>query len=238
MTLLNHAQSRSRKRSALLVALLAAGGAAATSACSYDAQKPSITLHIDGLSADAVRAEVTLTDTNGDKEQKYFPRFDSGAGAPVDLAFDAPSKGTYTLTVRVQAFDAIDNIRGDGSVSTPGPVTLPDNPVNLQLTLAGVSAEGTYAARCSVTDGGTQACQSGLICVQYQGAGSRGVCTLTCTGTCPTTTTPAATCLDSSSGKACQWECDQTDGGTTACPPGLTCAAQTGTSKKFCQPLP
>ncbi len=225
-------------RGALFVAVLAA----AASACSYDGAKPDLTLRVEGLPANAVRAEVTLTDSAGDAAVQYFPRFGTAGGAPVDLSFAAPSKGTYTVSLQVQAFDPDDNIVGDGTV-TSGTLTFPSTPpAALQLTLAGVSSDGSYGARCAVADGGVQACTGSLVCVQYQGASSRGVCTQPCTtNTCPTAPAPASTCIATTgTASACQWECDQTDGGTSACPPGLSCLPQTtpASGKKFCQPLP
>ena len=228
-----------------LVPLAAAAvcAVAGFSACSYNASKPDILLHVDGVQVSAVRGVVTITDTNNDPAQQYFPRFGSGNGAALDLSFAAPSAGTYTLTIHVEAFDADDNRVGDGTVSSGGPVTLPANPpVALTMALGSVNTDGTFGARCAVASadaGGAQSCTGGLTCVFYQGVGSRGVCTQVCTGVCPATPTPAATCLPyTGTTNACQWECDQADGGTSACPPGLVCASQTGSTKKFCQPLP
>ena len=39
---------------------------------------------------------VTISDTNGDTAQQYFPRFDASNGAALDLSFAAPSAGSCT----------------------------------------------------------------------------------------------------------------------------------------------
>lgn len=234
MTMTTHS---SRNRSlASAFALLAVAIAAA---CSYTAQKGDIALHVDGLPASAVRAEVLLTTSSGDSKT-YSPRFAVHDGT-LDLGFAAPSNGTYTVTIRVAAFDAADNFVADGTIATATAVLVPaadGTPVPINLTVATVAAEGTYAARCKTDDGGTQSCSSGLICVQYQGTTSRGVCTQACTGVCPSAPTPLATCSTNGSGQACQWECGAADGGSAIgpCPPGLVCLTQVNSSKKFCQP--
>src|SRR5437588_4263044 len=103
------------------LAAVAAVAAAAFSACSYSANKPDILLTLDGVAGNAVRAVVTLSDTNGDTAQEYVPRFAPRAGRVEGLAYAAPSAGTYTVSFQVQTFDADDNLVNDGTVSTPGP---------------------------------------------------------------------------------------------------------------------
>src|SRR5260221_739994 len=136
---------------------LAAGAAlVAFSACSYNANKPDVLVHVTGVPANAVRGIVTITDTNGDSAQQYFPRFDASNGAALDLSFAAPSAGSYTITVQMQAFDVDDNIVGDRTVSSSGPATFPAaaTPVQLTVNLSAVNSDGTYGARCSAAPDG------------------------------------------------------------------------------------
>ena len=123
-------------RNLKLVLAASVAAIASFSACSYDAVKPDILVHVDGLPANAVRAEVTLNDSNGDAPIKYFPRIVAAADASQDFAFAAPKSGSYSVTVQVQAFDPQDSIIGNGTVSA-GPFTFPASPpVALQLSLA------------------------------------------------------------------------------------------------------
>src|SRR5207302_904829 len=96
---------RSRMRGAALLAAFAAFIGVSWGACSYDPQHSDIQVLVDGLPASALRGVATLTTTNGDNKQ-YFPRIPPGGS--VALAFTAPSAGTYTVTVQLQAFDALD----------------------------------------------------------------------------------------------------------------------------------
>jgi hypothetical protein len=236
-------QLRSRGVALLLSAVAAVIGAVA--ACSYDETKGDILLHMTNVPPNATRAEVTLTTTNpGDQPKTYLPRFGAHNGT-VDLAFAAPSTGTYSITIEVRAFDSPDAGQPESLVATGtvsgGPFTMPppaNSPVRLEVALSPVANDGTFAARCKADDAGVQSCNAGLACIQYQ-AGSRGVCTQGCTGagagTCPAAPSPQASCLTASQvdgGQFCQWQCD--GGVAPGCPPGLFCP--TGTGNRFCQP--
>src|SRR5207302_10537350 len=129
-----------------------AGGAAllayAFSACSYDALHSDIQVLVDGLPVSAIRGHVTLTTTNGDSEE-YFPRVPPGGGLELDLA--APSSGTYTVSVQVQAFDALDNTVADGTTSGSG--TFPaSTPLSLALHISAVASDGAFGSRCKADD--------------------------------------------------------------------------------------
>lgn len=232
-------KSSSWPRNTFAVAAVAAVALGFTGACAYTEQKPDIALRVDGLPQSAVRAEVALR-TSTNEEKRFKPRFGVHGGS-IDLQLAAPSSGSYTVTAEVSAYDVLDNLVATGTVSSAGAVTIPPadgNPVALQLALASIASDGAFAARCIVGDGGVQSCGTGLICVQYQGAASRGVCTQTCTGICPSSPAPASQCLANGGGQACQWQCNLGDGGTSPCPPGLQCLAQVNTTNKFCQPPP
>jgi hypothetical protein len=224
---------RSRLRGATLLAAAVALVAAVFAACSYDPMKGDLTLHINGLPQSTVRGEITLTDAAAPNNPKeYYPRWDTSAGKTQDLIVSWPTgAAAASLTVHVEAFDANDDLVGESLVTLASPGT------ELSLQVQEIGQDGSFGSRCATTDGGTQTCSSGLVCVQYQGLASRGVCSQSCTVTCPGSPTPAAACLDlAAGGKACQWECDQADGGISACPAGLVCQPQVSTSKKFCQP--
>ncbi len=221
-------------RKLTIIGVAAAALVAAISACSYSAVAPDILLTVNGVPPEADHATVTITDSSSDTKT-FQPRIQPNSGT-ISLAFPFALPSSGTVTLQVQAFDVNDDIVGDGTVSSATSAT---PPITLTMALGAVASDGSFGARCALSDAGVQSCGTSLTCLQYQGATARGVCSQPCTTTCPAAPAPAASCLAlpaDSGTNFCQWECDQADAGTPNCPPGLTCQTATGTTKKFCQP--
>src|SRR3954470_17360610 len=81
---------------------------AAVAACSYDAAKSDLSIHVTGLPITASNPAVVVTPSKGAPAQKSCPLFGVQNGSR-DLAIAAPSAGTYAVTVQVSAFDADQN---------------------------------------------------------------------------------------------------------------------------------
>ena len=72
-------------------------------ACTYEAEKPAVSVHIDGVPAEVDHLDVRLSDstTTDPAHPKFerFPHFGLSAQPSIDLVFPEPASGAYHVDV-------------------------------------------------------------------------------------------------------------------------------------------